>query len=66
MHAASRYGTPGFTSLSKDAGLAVLVVLSGKSPIEFLTVHSFSLAAHSVRDTFVTSFISLIKQVSLS
>ena len=40
MHAASRHGTPSLASLPKDGGVSCFGRLSGRSPIQFLTVHS--------------------------
>ena len=40
MHAASRHGTNSLTALSKDSGVSSFGRSSGRSPIQFLTVHS--------------------------
>ena len=40
MHAASRHGIPSLTSLPKDGGVSCFGRSSGRSPIQFLTVHS--------------------------
>ena len=40
MHASSRHGTPSLTSLPKDGGVSCISRSSGRSPIQFLTVHS--------------------------
>ena len=42
MHAASRHGTPSLTSLPKDGGVSCFGRSSGRSPIQFLTVHSYA------------------------
>ena len=36
----SKYGSPSFTSLPKDGGASCFRRSSGRSPIQFLTVHS--------------------------
>ena len=40
LHAVSRHGTPSLTSLLKDGGVSCFGRSSGRSPIQFLTVHS--------------------------
>ena len=42
MHAASRHGTPGLTSLPKDGGVSFSGRSSGRSAIQFLTVHNYA------------------------
>ena len=40
VHAEARLGTPSLTSLPKVGGMSGFIRSSGRSPIQFLTIHS--------------------------
>ena len=72
MHAESRHGTPSLTSLPKDGGVSCFGLSSGKSPIQFLTVHSHASAklvelagplGHSTHTQELSLYLSYVVEI---